>query len=111
MPEEFLDGQPDIAGNLAQQNRGNVSAWMIRNGRAPPVQMPLLHMRAPLPHQKEAQPFQQSAHLSRLQDRKFSHVLTHLYGLRAYELGFGRRGTVLKEHIQNLYQVAVQLVQ
>jgi len=96
--EEFLSGQPYVPGNLAQQNRGDVSSWMAWDGRAPTVHVPVLHVRTSLPDQLEAESLQKPADLSWLQNRNLSHVLIHLDGLGADELGFERGSAVFEEH-------------
>ena len=79
---------------------------MIWNGRAPSVRMSVLHVRATLPDQGEAEPLQSSADLPRFEDGKLSHALTHLDGLRPDEFRLECGISVLKEHVHHLRQVA-----
>lgn len=48
--DEFLGGEPNVAGNLPQQNWRNVTALVKRNRRAAAVRVTELLVRPFLPH-------------------------------------------------------------
>ena len=48
--QQFLDGQVDVPGNLPQQRRRNVAAFVERHRGPAPVGVAVLDVRAALPH-------------------------------------------------------------
>jgi len=64
--DQFFGCHANIAGNLPQENWRNVPAGVIWDGGSTPVGMAILQVRASLPHHREAQSFEDTAHLSRL---------------------------------------------
>ena len=59
--EKILDGQPDVAGDLAQQRRRNVAPLVHGNGGSPTVGMAILDVRTALAHRLKTQLLQQPA--------------------------------------------------
>jgi len=53
--EKLVDVQPDIASNLSQQDWRDIAAFVERYGRASPVGMTILLVRASLPDFGESQ--------------------------------------------------------
>jgi hypothetical protein len=71
--EKFLDGQPDVARDFAQERRRNVAPGMEGNGRSASVGMAVLTMRTALADFGEPQAFKQRHDLARAEDRNRSH--------------------------------------
>ncbi len=85
---------------------------MIRNGGAASVGMPILHVRATLPSQDKTQGIQYATHLPGLQDRRPRHVLRgDRNTLRADELRVQIRLPVFQQHLDDLAEVALQLIE
>ena len=85
---------------------------MVGDGRAAPIGVPILHVRATLPREDEAEGFQDAADLARLENRRLGHGLRS-YGdtLCAHELGLQIWFTVLQKHFDDLPEIALKLVQ
>jgi hypothetical protein len=72
--QHFFDREADVLRDLTKKNRGDVSAGVEGHGRAPPVSVPVLLVRPALPRFGEAEFFQDSDDLARLQDGVPSHL-------------------------------------
>jgi hypothetical protein len=71
--EQLLDSQPDIASNLAQQSRGDVSTRVKRDRCASPVGMSVLPVRSTLPNLLKTQAQQERRHFTRFQNGQRAH--------------------------------------
>lgn len=60
MLEQLVRRQADVLGNLAQQNRGQVSARMVWDRRLPAIGVPELAMRPALANLNETQPLEEA---------------------------------------------------
>lgn len=72
---KVVDGHPDIASYLAEENRGNVSPGVERERRAAAVLMSVLPMRTPLSNLHEAQARENRRDLARPEHRQPPHPL------------------------------------
>ena len=66
--EKFLNGEADVAGNLAQESRRDISARMNRHGGYATIRVPELLVRAALAKLAKTEALQQCHHLARLED-------------------------------------------
>ena len=112
MAQKIFERKADVLDDLAKEHGGNISARMIRNGRAASVGVPILHMRTALPSENEAEGLQDAADLARLENGWPGHGLRS-YGdtLCAHELGLQIWFTVLQKHFDDLPEIALKLVQ
>src|SRR5205823_5439463 len=67
-------GQPDIAGDLPQQRRRDVAAFVHWNGGAASVGMAILDVRTALAHIVETQPFEQATNFDGFKDGNRTHT-------------------------------------
>gem|GEM_PF-1874840 len=103
--DQLLGGHADVPGYLAQQNRRNIPAGVIRDRSCATIGVPVLHVRSSLMSQRETQRLENTADLARFQDRQFAHGLSYLDGLGSNKLGLQRGLPVLKQHGNHLFQV------
>jgi hypothetical protein len=54
LPQEFLDSQTDVFGDLAEENRGYISAFMERHGGIAAIRMAEVLVGTTLPDFREA---------------------------------------------------------
>ena len=73
MAEEVRDRQPNVLGDLAQEDRGDVAAFMERDGCETAVWVPKLLVRAPLAHFLESQGEKGGDDFARLEYRRPRH--------------------------------------
>jgi hypothetical protein len=73
-PEELVDCEADVAGDLPEQCGRYVSTAVKRHGGAPAVSMSELLVGSALPGLDEAVPLQQRDDLARLQDGDGPHA-------------------------------------
>ena len=71
--DKFFGGQPNVAGDLAEQRRGDVSSLVHRNGRAASIGVAILHMRTALANVHETEAFEDAADFGRFEDGKRPH--------------------------------------
>ena len=111
MTQKLFEREADVLDDLSEQHRGNVSAGMIRNGRAASVGVPILQMRTSLPGENEAKRLQDATDLAWLENRWLRHWLRS-YGdaLCADELRFKIRLPVLQKHFDDFPEIALKLV-
>lgn len=112
MVQKLFQRNADVLDDLAQEQGRNIPAGMVRNGRATPVRMAILHLRATLPDQSKTHRLQDAADLARLEDGWLGHGLRgDNDALGADKLGLQRGVAVLKKHLNDLAEVSLQLVQ
>jgi len=68
------DGETDVARDLAQQDRRDVAARVMRHGSRTTVGVSLLLVRAPLTNGNEAERKEDLLDLTRFEDRRFRHA-------------------------------------
>lgn len=71
--QELNQRQTDVAGNLSQQERRDISASVKRNRGGTPIRMSELFVGAALPNFDEAEPFKTSDDFTRLEYRTARH--------------------------------------
>ncbi len=71
--QERLYGNPDVLGDLPQQDRGDIPTAMERYRCASPVRMTILLMRASLSNLRKTQRLELGGHFSGLEDGKRRH--------------------------------------
>ena len=71
--QKLVESEADVFGDLAQQQRRNVSAGMVRNGGATAIRVSILHVRTPLANELEARRFQDATHLARFEHGWLGH--------------------------------------
>lgn len=54
MPDELLNMHPNVLGDLAQDDRGNIARTMNGNCCSPPINMTVLTVRSPLTDKNES---------------------------------------------------------
>jgi hypothetical protein len=108
--DEFLGRDLDVAGNLPQQDRGNVTALMKRNRRAAAVRVTELLVRPFLSNLSKAERNESRHDFRRLENRQlaFRHCLAHLNRLGSDELGFQGRLAILEQHLDDFGQIPIQ---
>jgi hypothetical protein len=108
--EEFLNGQPNISGDLPQQGGGDISSLVNRDRGDSPIWMLELLVRAPLPNLSEPESLKHGDDLARLEDGRL-HGSRHGDGLYADELRLERGFAILKQEGNDFTQIGLQLVQ
>ncbi len=112
MAQKLFERQADVLDDLAKEYRRHVSPRMVRNSRAAPVAVAILHMRAALPGEGETQGLQDAADLARLENGWLGHQLrSHSDALCADELGLQIWFAVLQKHFDDLSQITLKLVE
>jgi len=67
--EQFLDGEPEIAGDFLQECGRDVSAYMEGDSRATAIRVPVLPLGTATSHLGETKPEQERCDLARPEDR------------------------------------------
>ena len=109
--KKLVEGQPDILGDLAQQDRRNVTPLMEWNGGAPAVGMTKLFVRTALTNLDKPKRNQNGNDLRRLQDRDVSHPSSDCDILNSDELGFEYRLAILEKHRNDFLEIAIELIE
>jgi hypothetical protein len=97
-PDELFSRHADVFGYLPQQDWRNIASRMERYGRASPIGMPILTMRAALAHHRKAHLQQNGFHLGRFQHGHFTH-LCHRDDLHPYKLTGHLYLAILLKHL------------
>lgn len=108
---QFVDGEADVLGNLAQQDRRNVAPSVERHRGAASLAIPELFVRATLADFDKAQPNQQGDNLLGFEYRRLAHASGNGHVLYADELRFHHRLAVFQQHGDDFAQIVVDLIQ
>jgi len=112
MAQELRNGQADVSGNLSQQNRRNIPAFVKCHRCAAPIRVAELLVGTPLANLNESNALKQANYFFGFEDGNVPHaILSDLNRLGSDKLSFHRRLTILQQHLQNLAQILTQLVQ
>ena len=111
MAQELFECQADVLDDLAEEHWRNISPRMVWDSRAATVGVPILHVRATLPCEGEAQRLQDTADLARFENGRLGHELCS-YGdaLSADKLRLQNWFAVLQEHLNDLSEITLKLV-
>ncbi|GAB6043268.1 hypothetical protein JCM17961_39460 [Endothiovibrio diazotrophicus] len=102
--DEILDGYPNVAGDLSQQDWGDVSPFVDGDCRSATIGMAVLAVGAPLANQSKAHAFQNGLDLLRFENGE---IATHLgfsgdsHILRADEFRFHAGFAILQQHLHD----------
>ena len=112
MAQELFECQADVLDDLAEEHWRNISPRMVWDSRAATVGVPILHVRATLPCEGEAQRLQDTADLARFENGRLGHELCS-YGdaLSADKLRLQNWFAVLQEHLNDLSEITLKLVE
>ena len=109
MPQELLHCDSDIFGDLTQQDGRKIASGVEWNGCTPTIDMPKLFVGAALTNLLEPQSLQNRDDLARLENWYSGH-LRNFGGLDSYKLRLNVRDTILAEHLDDLFQIRVELI-
>ena len=111
MAQKLFESQADVLDDLAEEHWRNISPRMVWDSRAATVGVPILHVRATLPCEGEAQRLQDTADLARFENGRLGHELCS-YGdaLSADKLRLQNWFAVLQEHLNDLSEITLKLV-
>lgn len=109
--DKVVDGQADIAGNLAEQDRREITPGMDWDGRCAAVRMPEPLVGAPVASFREAERLQNADDLARPENRDGGHVRSEHDCLRADVVSNPFRSPVLEEQRDNFTEIGVELVE
>lgn len=105
-----MDGETDITGDAAKEDRRHITAAVNRHGRRTSVSVSELLVRSALPDFHETERHKEGDHLAWLEDGSGQHVTSrHDDGLGTDEFGLHCRLSVVKEHGDNFPKVVVEL--
>ena len=109
--DKFLDAQPGIPGNMPEQDGGEVTSSMHRDGCCAAVCMPKALVRTALPNFLKAKRGEYGDDLTRLKNGNARHfALCQGNRLRARILGRQGRCAVLAKQSDHFRQIAVELL-
>lgn len=109
--DKVVDGEADIAGNLTEQDRREITPGMDRDGRGAAVRMPEPLVRAPVAGFREAERLQNADDLARPENRNGGHVRSEHDGLRADVVTDPFRSPVLMEQRDDFTKIGVEFVE
>ena len=72
--EEFVRGHSDVRSDLSEQDGGDVSPFMKRNGRSSTIFVTKPLVRTALPDLDESEVLEDAHYLSRFEDRQSGHL-------------------------------------
>lgn len=105
--QELVNRKPDIFGDLADNERRNISALVERHRGNTPIRMAKLPVGTALPDLSESERGEAGYYFLWLEHREVAHELAHNHVVDSHKLRLDLRLTVLKEHPDNLAKVAV----
>ena len=111
MFDEFLDGYPDVFGDLAQQEGGKIPAFVVGHSGLAAVRMLELAVGALLANEIKAQIPESPLGFGRFEDGNPAHGISDSDGLGADELCLQVRFAILEQHGNNFTEVFVQFVE
>jgi len=106
--KEVLDGKTDVASNLAEQTRRDISACVKRHRRLPAVRVAKLYVRSALANQGEAAALEERYNLSWLEDRQIAQGSGDGNILDGDEFGFELGLAIFEQHRNHLAQIRLE---
>ena len=111
MRDKVVDGQADIASNLTEQDRREITPRMDRDGRCAAVRIPEPLVGASVASFREAERLQNAYDFARPENRYGGHVRSEHDGLGADVVADPFRSPVLMEQRDDFTQIGVELVE
>ena len=112
MLQELSNGQPDVGGDLPEEDRRDVSAGVKRNCGRSSVRMAVLFVRTLLPRLRKAESLQDRCYFARFKDGNVPHGSgSDGHGVSTDKFSFEFRLTVLKKQLNDLPKVTIKLIE
>ena len=109
--EEIIKREPDVFGDLTEQDRGDVPTLMKRNRCAVPRSIAELFVRSALANFGETKLDEDSNDFIGLEDGSLAHDSSNSDVLNSDKLGFQYGFTIFQKHCNNLVKVVINFIQ